>query len=135
NLRHTDTGFHTDRLIQFQLNTGAAGYNRERSTVLFHQILDNLRAIPGVHSATLTVTPVLSNSMIGFAPDVEGYTHGERESRGAAGNAVAPGYFGMLGIPIVRGRDFAEADTSNSQRVAIVGESFVKKYFQNREPL
>jgi predicted permease len=135
NLRGTETGFRTDRLIQFHLNAGAAGYDRMRSEALFHNILEDLRAIPGVSSATLAVAPVLGNSLIGFGLDIEGYTHAPGEDSSSIANAVAPGYFAMVGTPLVRGRDFSDADTAHSRRVAIVSESFVRKYFPASDPV
>jgi predicted permease len=135
NLRQTDTGFRTDRLIQFQLNSGAAGYDSDRSKVLFRRILEELRSVPGVSSATLALSPVLSNAGIGFSLEVEGYTHSESEDNSSVCNAVAPGYFTMLGTPLLRGRDFTEADTATSRRVTIVNETFVRKYFPDRDPL
>lgn len=135
NLRHAETGFRTDSLIHFNLNAGLAGYDRARSEALFGRILEDLRSLPGVSSATLAISPVLSNSRIGFSLEVEGYTHGEREANTSFANAVAPGYFSMLGVPLVRGRDFAASDTATSPRVAIVNEVFVRKYFPDRDPL
>jgi predicted permease len=135
NLRQTDTGFRTDRLIQFQLDSGAAGHDSDRSKVLFRQILEELRSVPGVSDATLALSPVLSNARISFGLEVEGYTHSEGENRSSVCNAVAPRYFAMLGTPLLRGRDFNEADTATSQRVTIVNETFVRKYFPDRDPL
>jgi putative ABC transport system permease protein len=135
NLRYTDTGFRTDHLIQFQLNSGAAGYDSDRSKVLFRQILEELRSVPGVSNATLALSSMLSNARISFGLEVEGYTHSEAENSSSVCNAVAPGYFAMLGTPLLRGRDFNEADTATSQRVTIVNETFVRKYFPDRDPL
>ena len=135
NLRHTETGFRTDRLVQFQINTGAAGYDRARSEGFFRQVVDDVRSVSGVSGATLSVVPVLSNALIGFGLDVEGYVPGAGESRRSVANVVAPGYFAMVGTPLVRGRDFARSDTAASPRVAIVSESFVSKYFPNADPL
>ena len=135
NLRHTDTGFRADQLVQFQLNAGAAGYDRARSEALFRGVVEDVRALPGVSSATLAVAPVLSDAMIGFSLEVEGYTPAAGENRSSVANAVAPGYFGVVGTPLVRGRDFSESDASTSHRVAIVSESFVKKYYPNSDPL
>jgi predicted permease len=78
---------------------------------------------------------VLDNALIGFSLDVEGYSSGDGTRAGAAANAVAPGYFRMVGTPLIRGRDFSEADTSQSRRVAIVSETFVERYFPNLDPI
>jgi predicted permease len=135
NLRHTDSGFRTDHLVQFQLNAGAAGYDRARSETLFRAVVEDLRALPGVSSVTLAVAPVLSDAMIGFGIGVEGYSPAPGESPNAVANAVAPGYFGVVGTPLVRGRDFSDTDTASTRRVAIVSESFVRKYFPHDDPL
>jgi predicted permease len=135
NLRHTQVGFRMDRLVQFRLNSGVAGYDRTRSIALFQQVLSELRAVHGVSNATVAVSPVLSNSMIGFGLTVEGYTPQDGRNPVASANAVAPGYFSTMGTPLLRGRDFAESDTASSRRVAIVNESFVKRYCPDSEPL
>ena len=135
NLRHADAGFQTERLIQFQLNPGAAGYDRARSETLLHQIIDDLQSVPGVGRATLAVAPVLSNALIGFSLDVEGYSNREGTRARAVANVVAPGYFGIVGTPLVRGREFSAADTARSRRVAIVSDSFVTRYLPNLDPL
>ena len=135
NLRHADTGFQTDRLVQFQLNTGAAGYNRQRSEVAFRQVLEAIQSLPGVDAATLAVAPVLDNALIGFSLDIESYSSRDGTGPRAAANAVAPRYFRIVGTPLVRGRDFSEADTAQSRRVAIVSEALVERYFPNLDPI
>src|SRR4030095_6339780 len=89
NLRHTDTGFQTDRLVQFRVNPGAAGYDRQRSEAVLGRPLEAMRVLPGV-DATLSVVPLLDNGLIGFALDVEGYSSRDGTRAPAGGNAVAP---------------------------------------------
>ena len=132
NLRNTDTGFRTDRMVQFELNAGLAGYDRERATRLFDRILEDLRALPGAASATFAVERILTGNTIGFGLDVEDY---EGEQRFAHGNAVAPGYFAALGIPLVQGREITENDLANSPRVVVVSEAFAKHFFGDESPL
>jgi predicted permease len=135
NLRHTDTGFQTDRLVQFRVNPGAAGYDRQRSEAVLGQALEAIRALPGVDAATLSVAPLLDNGLFGFALDVEGYLSRDGTRARAGGNAVAPGYFRMVGTPLLRGREFSEKDTVGSLRVAIVSETFVQRYLPKLDPI
>jgi predicted permease len=135
NLRQTDKGFRADRLIQFRLNPRVAGYDRPRSLALFQEILGELRTMPGVSSVTTAVAPVLNNAMIGFGIEVEGDTQSGGGVRGARANAIAPGYFQMMGMPLVRGRDFADSDTAASPLVAIVNETFVNKFLPGQDPI
>lgn len=134
-LRTTDTGFKTESLIQLYLNPGLNGYERERSQAFFDQLLPALREIPGVQAATLGVGSLLSGGSLNFGLDVEGYQHGERENSSATSNAVAPGFFAHLGVPLLRGRDFTERDTFQSQRVMVVNEMLAKYYFKDRDPI
>jgi predicted permease len=135
NLRHTDTGFQTDRLVQFRVNPGAAGYDRQRSEAVLGQALEAIRVLPGVETATLSVAPLLANGLLGFGLDVEGYSSRDGTRALAGGNVVAPGYFRMVGTQLVRGRDFSETDTARSPRVAIVSETFVQRYLPNLDPI
>ena len=135
NLLHADAGFRTDRLAQFQLNGGAAGYDRQRCERTFGHVLDGIRSLPGVEAATLAVAPVLDNALIGFGLEVEGFARPDRRRAPAGANAVAPGYFGMVGTPLVRGRDFSATDTAQSLRVAIVSEAFVEAYLPGVDPM
>src|SRR5262249_41071158 len=112
-----------------------AGYDRARSIAPFQQVLSDLRGVRGVSNATGAVSPVLRNSMIGFGLTVEGYTPQDGRNPVESANAAAPGYFSMIGTALVRGRDFLESDTSTSPRVAIVNESFVKRYCPDGMPL
>jgi len=88
-----------------------------------------------VDAATLSVVPLLDNGLLGFRLDVEGYASRDGVPARAGGNAVAPGYFRMVGTPLVRGRDLSQTDTAGSQRVAIVSEKFVQRYLPKLDPV
>jgi predicted permease len=103
--------------------------------MLFRRVLEDIHALPAVDAATLAVAPLLSNALIGFGLDVEGYSSKDGRRARAGANVVAPGYFRMVGTPLVRGRDFSETDTARSPRVAIVSEAFVKRYLPDIDPL
>ena len=60
NLKTADTGVSLDNLVTFQLSPALSGYDVPRAMVLYDQLLDNLRALPGVKSASLAAVPILS---------------------------------------------------------------------------
>lgn len=135
NLRGTDAGFQTENLIQFSLNPVLNGYERTRIQSLFDRLLPALRSIPGVRSATSGIGSLLAGNNINFGVEVEGYQQADREDNTCASNAVAPGFFSAMGVPFLRGRDFTERDTFESQRVLVVNESLANHYFKGRDPI
>ncbi len=93
------------------------------------ELLDEIRATPGVlNAATTTNAPLLGSS----------WEHGVRVGA-AEGDAkftwVSPGYFDTMGIPVVRGRGFSENDTAASTRVAVVNQTFVRRFLGGADPI
>jgi ABC-type antimicrobial peptide transport system permease subunit len=83
----------------------------------------------------VAVTPVMENSDTGFNVAVEGYqppTHADAQSRS---DAVSPNFFATLGIPLVAGRPFSEADMQRGYKVAVVNQTFVRHFFGGRDPI
>jgi predicted permease len=92
-------------------------------------MLDQLRAIPSVRSASISsITPVCHCRWAGEAV-IEGYTPKSREDGMVSLNSVSSHYFETLGTPIVAGRDFNKNDTSTSLKVGIISQSMAQKYF------
>jgi predicted permease len=98
-------------------------------------MLDKLRAIPGVHSASVSaITPICHCSWTGEV-EVDGYTPKSRNDSLAYFNNVSDRYFETLGTSVIAGRDFNSHDTSTSLKVAIVSKSFAQKYFGAANPV
>jgi predicted permease len=129
NLRTTDTGVHIDNLVTFQLAPQLNGYDGPRTTHLFQELLDRLRASPGVTSAALAAVPILSGSEWDNRTAVEGHTAADGEDMQAFMNALSPGYFAALQIPMLEGRDFTLTDVKENAKVAIVNRRFARHFF------
>ena len=106
-----------------------------RARVLQTEVVERLKTLPGVTSASAAVVLVISGG--GWSGDVEvdGYKHRPDEDNQAEFNGVTPRFFKTMGTPLLLGRDFNERDTSSSKKVAIVNESFARYYFRDRSPL
>ena len=138
NLENMGPGFPTDHLLTFRIDPSLNGYSDEQ-TKSFYQRLDiNLQTMPGVTSVGFSALPILrgyawQNAIVG--KDFEGAPIEEQPVL----STVNPGYFATLGIPIVAGRAFtaqdAQATGPSSFAVAVVNESFARKYFPGREPI
>jgi len=136
NLKATDTGFRDiDNLVTFQLDPALDGYDGPRTVQLYSQLLDRLRAIPGVRSAAHATEPLLSGDEWDSTTSVEGHQPKDGEDMQAFMNALSPGYFQTMGIPILEGRDFDRRDMIKDAKVAIVNKAFAQHFFGNQSAI
>ncbi len=130
NLKTANTGFREmDNLVTFQLAPALSGYDAPRTVHFYDELLERLRAIPGIKSASLAVVPVLSGDEWDSTTSVEGHKSKDGEDMQAFMNALSPGYFQTMGTPILQGRDFNRRDLREDSKVAIVNERFARHFF------
>ncbi len=136
NLKATDTGFRDpSNLITFQLSPALNGYDGQRTVNFYGQLLEGIRAIPGVKSAALAAVPLLHGDEWDSTTSVEGHPAKDGEDMQAFMNALSPGYFDTMGTRLLAGRDFDRRDIQKDARVAIVNQHFAEHFFGNRSPL
>jgi predicted permease len=130
-------GFPTDRLLLARFDPRLAQYDAERSRRFYEELARRVRQAPGVRAAGLTRNPPLGLSgfaSVTFVP--EGFAMPpDRESFTAAMDTVDEGFFGAMGIPIVRGRDLLSSDDADAPRVVIVNERFAERFFPHVDPI
>jgi predicted permease len=129
NLKTADTGVALDNLVTFQLSPALSGYDSPRAVAFYDQLLDNLRGMPGVKTAALAAVPILSGDEWDNSMSVEGHQAKDGENMQAFMNALSPGYFAAMGIPIVEGRDFNRTDVKEHAATAIVNRKFADHFF------
>ena len=135
NLRTLNPGFNTENLLQFSLDPALSGYDKTRSEGLFTQMQDQLAALPGAASVAAAVVPAMTQSMWSSTVRVQGYEGKEGEDLNPAINAVAPGYFATMGMPLVIGRDFRASDVEGAPQVAIINETMAKYFWGKESPI
>jgi predicted permease len=136
NLRATNTGFRdVDNLVTFQVAPALNGYNDVRTVHFYDELLLGLRSLSGVKSASLASEPVLHGDEWDNSTVVEGYKAKDGEDMQAFMNALSPGYFETMGIPLLEGRDFDARDIRKDNKVAIVNEHFARHFFGDRSPI
>jgi len=135
NLRMLDPGFRTHNVMEFSVDPALSGYSKERTRLLYRDMVSRLRAVPGVESTSFAVVRILSNDEWDSSIAVEGYESKPGENMNPYFNAVSPGYFATIGLPLLEGRDFSPSDTASQHKVGVVNERFAKKYFGNRSAL
>lgn len=110
-------------------------YSPERSQSVQAAIVDRLRALPGVQSASAAQVLPLGGGLWNRDVQVEGYTFRADESESVGFNAIAPAYFATIGTPLVAGRDFDARDGVNAPPAAIVNQTFARYFFGDSSPL
>ena len=132
NLKTTDTGVALDNLVTFQLAPALSGYDNPRAVQLYQSLLERLRSAPGIKSAALAGVPILSGNEWDSSTSVEGHRPADGEDMQAFMNALSPGYFETMRIPVLEGRDFTLMDVKEDSKVAIVNRRFAEHFFKGK---
>ena len=132
-LEQQDFGFRIPGRVVVSLNNPASTYTSEQLTALYRNLETRLRRIPGVESAALALyNPLTDNWGEGIL--VAGHPLPKPgEPTGASWDRVSATYLQDLGLTLVRGRLFSEADNETTAPVAVVNEAFVHRFFKNGE--
>jgi len=128
NVSQVDLGLKLDNVVTFSISPELNGYTPERSKVLFEQLEQSLASQPGVTGVTASMVPLLAGSNWGTDVCVQGFESGPDINSNSRFNAVGPGYFSTLGIPVLSGREFVESDRLGGREVVIVNEAFADKF-------
>jgi putative ABC transport system permease protein len=135
-LQAVEPGFNPDGVLTFRMLLPFTTHPKvSQRAALFQQVLERLRAVPGIASAgAVSRIPMVpgnnSGTMTGENSAVVESSQAETEMRWAS-----PQYFQTMGITLLQGRDFSEADVEGTLPVAIVDESFVRRFYPNENPI
>jgi predicted permease len=134
-LENTPLGMQIEGLVVFGVKPNIQSV--PEGTAFYVNLMNRLRALPGVESVTVMEERLGSgwsdNSAMrvdGKLPDVA-----NGSSLTVRSNVVGPDFFRTLGVPVLMGRDFADTDTATSPHAGIINEQFAQRFFPNRNPL
>jgi predicted permease len=131
NLRRVDLGLKPEQIVSFAVAPSLSGYDPAKTSDFADQLLAGLKNVPGVLGVGLTTMSILANNNWGSNVTPEGATDDLNVNR----NCVGPGYFAALGTPLLMGRDFTQADTTKSQKVAVINKTAADRMFPNQNPI
>jgi predicted permease len=135
NAQRSDPGFEASHLLLASYELSPAGYTRATGAAFNRQVLGRLSALPGVESVTLADFSPLSFSIHSDYLQLEGYVPQPHESMEISRAIVGPNYFRTLHTSVISGREFTEADTLDSQLVAVVNQAFVDRYWPGEDAI
>lgn len=128
NVWSEDLGQDTNRVIQFAIAPSLNGYSGTEAQALFDEAEAQIGAIPGVTGVATAMVAVLSGNSWGNDVSVEGFAWEPGVDANSRFNQVGPGFFSMMGIPLIAGREFTSADGPDSPPVAVINEAFARKF-------
>jgi macrolide transport system ATP-binding/permease protein len=135
-VQKADLGFDPQHVVNFSMNTNEIGYNKPQGLSLYSQVLERVRALPGVRSAGLASEIPLGETVRGNSLDIPGYkTTKAEEQPHAHYTHITSGEFTSLGMRLLRGRDFSDADGENSAHVAIINQAMTDRFWPNEDPV
>jgi len=132
-LESQDFGYTVPGRVEVSLLSPQAAYTVPKLTALYRQMEERLSRLPGVEHASLALYNPLTDNW-GELVLVQGHPAPKmEEDSGASWDRVSTHYLEDLGMPILRGRGFTDADNETSAPVAVVNEAFVRRFFKNGE--
>jgi putative ABC transport system permease protein len=135
-IQRIDPGFRADGVLTLRTALPSPQYDETRVRDAFYaRVLDGVRGLPGVAGASyVSFAPLTSRG--GMWPvSIDGRQVAAVANEVAVLRYVTPGYFATLNVPLTRGRDIGGGDTRERPFVAVVSQSFVRRYFPNVDPI
>ncbi|HEY2805375.1 MAG TPA: ABC transporter permease [Gemmatimonadales bacterium] len=140
---NVSTGFETHSSVTVSFDLATVGYDDARRERFYEDLLERVRGLPGVQQASLASDLPLSNRMVGSDVQREGQVQQpgaqaspEQERDFGTGLAsIYPGYFRVMGIPLVAGRDFTTNDAAATTKVTIINQELARRLWPSQSPL
>ena len=134
-LTSMDIGYDREQVVTARLDVRSLGYTAEQRQALYQRILDRMRQVPGVTSASLSLNgPLAGPERIGGF-GIEGYTPAQGERLRSNEDVVTEDYFDTVGLRLLRGRLFAPEDHAPGNRNTIVNETIARRFFKNGDAI
>jgi len=128
NVARVDLGVHIDSVVTFRLSPERAGYDDAGAAVYYARVEEALAGIPTVTTLTTSAVPLFAGQNRSRGVNVQGFATGPDVDNGSHYNLVGTNYFSTFGVRLVAGREFTDADRRGAVRVAVVNQTFVKKF-------
>ncbi len=134
NLRKVDLGFTTENVAMFGVRP-ATQYDDARKLYVFRTLIESLATVPGVKAVGANTSRLLTGGRWDSQLTIPGTETADGNVPWSFFNAVTPGYFAALGIPVTMGRDFTWNDWGSTRKIALVNEALVTEYMKGTHPV
>jgi predicted permease len=135
NARSIDPGFSTHNIAVAHLDPGSLGYTEVQDRQFYQQLLQRVRALPGVSSASLSDYFPLGTSRNVHGVTIDGFTPLGQNGIHVQVASVAPDFFNTMGVPVLNGREFSMQDVEPNSGKVIVNQAMATHYWPGRNPI
>jgi putative ABC transport system permease protein len=135
-LRRVNVGIDAQGVLTFGIGLPRTKYDSDQRAAFYKQLIEHVRNLPGVEAASATATLPLSGGNWGRSLTVEGFpVLPVGQAPTIQHTVVTPGYFHTMGIHLLAGRDFTDADSKDAPKVTIIDERLAREYWPNQSPV
>jgi predicted permease len=135
NLQGIDLGYPKEKLLLITVDGVSAGYRGMQLPNLWRDLTARLEALPGVAGVTYSINGLFTGSEAEDEMEVEGFVPRQEDEKSSRFDMVGPRYFSVVGIPLLRGREFTFQDGAQAPHVCVINESFANRFFAGRDPM
>jgi predicted permease len=135
NYSQLNPGFDRNHLLNVQIDTHLVSFQPGDFPSLYERLVDRTEAIPGVRSASITTCSLVAGCLDSSDLILTNSNGQKLAEVNAQVNSISPNYFETTGIQLLRGREFATTDDASAPKIAIVNETFARRYFSNGNPI
>ena len=129
-----DPGFDTEQVLTASTNLRSRGYTAERGRLFGRELLETVGRLPGVQAASLASIIPLSFNNIRYSVSIE-ENSSSPDLQVVNVNQIGPRYFETMAIPVLAGREFTQRDDTTALGVAMINETFARRYWQEIDPI
>src|SRR5215471_12494748 len=136
-LRNLDPGFRADHLLTMKVDLSEVKYpDRDKRAAFFDEVIRRVRVLPGVQSAAVAGNLPLTYNGDSMFVSVEGLPDPPPDQQpDVIYRVIGPGYFGTMGIQIIRGRDFTDQDKGDAKDVVVISEKTAQHFWPGENPV
>jgi predicted permease len=130
NIANVDLGMNLESAVMFSVSPGLNGFKGERRDALHERITESLEGIPGVSSVGQSAMPLFANFAFNGGVDTIGAVDLPNDNSVMVQRHpwISPGFFAALGVPLIAGREFTDADVAAGGEVAVVNQAFLRRF-------
>jgi predicted permease len=129
-------GFRVDHTLMMSVDLGLQGYNEERGQQFFKQLTERVRSVSGVRDAAVSAYIPMGYDNSGVNVFPEGQVIDDKTNTQVVfADMVQPSYFRTAGVPVIKGREFTDADSASAPLVAIINDTFAQTIWPGQDPI